>query len=290
VHPDQCSFFSQLLSAANDTTNQGENRREILYLTNRPFSMVGFTRDFLRKTSDCDSPKEEDIENRTRKGSFGRSSSSSSSNQSPQSSRINQQQECWEQMINNEGNENGRIVNNPTIESDVNVLQNEIENAKQTDNESIYQIDSLTNEENEKEWSLPRGPLIMNSEKTISAIYHEVITRTAGEIKKRTLDHIRELFNPISEHDRIRLSQSSSSTSTAHTRYTPFIAGFGNQESDEEAYQFVGIPSENIFTIDPSSIISTKSFSSNLSQHHRFNGYSDPQLLDYCRIVMNNMK
>ena len=135
-------------------------------------------------------------------------------------------------------------------------------------------LDKISDGTGDETLSLPRGPLIMNSDKVMAALYREVVTHTAGEKKAQTLNKIRDLFN----HSYPLLSPSPNKKS-------PFIAGFGNQPSDEEAYQSVDISNHLIFTINPESEITT------LSQEdiNHFSGYGDIKLMEYCYEIMNKL-
>ena len=120
-------------------------------------------------------------------------------------------------------------------------------------------------------YTLPPGPLFMNSQKLTSVLYHELIAHTAGEVKKALLLHIQEQLFPHYQHAHEGIDGHPNCLS-------PYIMGFGNQDSDKMAYLDVGVADEAIFIINKNSQLQV--------QNQMFEaGYGDPQLLDYCRTI-----
>lgn len=78
--------------------------------------------------------------------------------------------------------------------------------------------------------SLPQGPVIMSPDSLISSFKREVIYRRPQEFKIPALRDVGNLFPE---------------------GVCPFVAGFGNRDTDIESYIAVGIPLSMIFIIDP---------------------------------------
>lgn len=80
-------------------------------------------------------------------------------------------------------------------------------------------------------YRLPKGPVIMSPDRTVTALHREVYLRKPEVFKMSCLRDIKDLFGKPSGQ-------------------TPFYAGFGNRFSDALSYRSVNIPSTRIFTID----------------------------------------
>ena len=77
---------------------------------------------------------------------------------------------------------------------------------------------------------LPLGPVFTSPDRLLTAFTREVIHRRPQEFKIPSLVNVLQLFPPGSH---------------------PFYAGFGNRNTDVEAYLAVGIPPSKIFVINP---------------------------------------
>mmetsp|Transcript_17985 Transcript_17985/g.53265 ORF Transcript_17985/g.53265 Transcript_17985/m.53265 type:complete len:764 (+) Transcript_17985:163-2454(+) len=86
---------------------------------------------------------------------------------------------------------------------------------------------------------LPRGPIMFSPDNFLMSIHREVIARNPQEFKIACLQSIAALFPPRSSDD-------------GELVQCPFVAGFGNRHTDEEAYAAVNVPPSRVFTIDPS--------------------------------------
>eukprot|EP00474_Spongospora_subterranea_P010119 CRZ10577.1 hypothetical protein [Spongospora subterranea] len=82
--------------------------------------------------------------------------------------------------------------------------------------------------------SLPQGPVIMSPDSLMSSFKREVIYRRPQEFKIPALLDVVNLFP---------------------TGSSPFVAGFGNRDTDIESYIAVGVPPAMIFIIDPKGAI-----------------------------------
>jgi phosphatidate phosphatase LPIN len=79
-------------------------------------------------------------------------------------------------------------------------------------------------------YSLPLGPVIMSPDGLIHSFKREVIDRRPQDFKIPALRDVRNLFPDD---------------------VNPFFAGFGNRDTDLEAYKAVGVPEQKIFIINP---------------------------------------
>ena len=77
---------------------------------------------------------------------------------------------------------------------------------------------------------LPDGPISLSPDGLIPALYREVIVRRPQDFKIACLQDVKSLFP---EH------------------WNPFYAGFGNRDTDQQAYTAVGVPANRFFTINP---------------------------------------
>eukprot|EP01038_Epipyxis_sp_PR26KG_P011736 gene11736-15702_t len=102
-------------------------------------------------------------------------------------------------------------------------------------NETKQFLHNLSSYDNRK---LPNGPLFMNDEELAYAVYRELIAKTTMEFKSIVLGSLTEVFQ-----------------NAGLLQVSPFIFGFGNKESDANAYNLSGINTESIFIIDTSSKI-----------------------------------
>ncbi|KAK4536564.1 hypothetical protein CDCA_CDCA09G2589 [Cyanidium caldarium] len=77
---------------------------------------------------------------------------------------------------------------------------------------------------------LPDGPVLMSPDRFFESFSREVIYRRPQDFKIVALEQVRCLF--------------------PHNGYNPFFAGFGNRDTDREAYGAVGIPRERVFLVN----------------------------------------
>lgn len=77
---------------------------------------------------------------------------------------------------------------------------------------------------------MPQGPVIISPDGLFPSLYREVVLRRPQEFKIRCLEDIKSLF-PSNFH--------------------PFVAAFGNRDTDEISYLSVGVPASRIFIINP---------------------------------------
>lgn len=112
-------------------------------------------------------------------------------------------------------------------------------------------------------YAIPRGPIMMNTEKIFSAVYRELIARKTVEFKSGILLTIASLFKAAG-----RVS-----------KQEPFMMGIGNKATDADAYLLAGIPNSSILIIDPNSkIIVWQDF-----QDKSFNSYDDMNISQFLR-------
>lgn len=84
-------------------------------------------------------------------------------------------------------------------------------------------------------FNLPEGPILLNNDGIIAALYKEVISKETDIYKRNMLEMVLGLFPAKRENSDI------------------LIGGFGNKLKDVFAYQAVGIKNSRIFTIKPDS-------------------------------------
>lgn len=77
---------------------------------------------------------------------------------------------------------------------------------------------------------MPRGPVIISPDGLFPSLYREVVLRRPHEFKIRCLEDIKSLFPE---------------------GWNPFVAGFGNRDTDQTSYRAVGVPASRIFIINP---------------------------------------
>jgi len=82
--------------------------------------------------------------------------------------------------------------------------------------------------------ALPCGPLFLSPDRLFTSFKREVIDRTPYIFKIAALRDIRSLF-PSS--------------------YNPFYAGFGNRDTDHQAYTQIGIPEGKVFIINSNGVV-----------------------------------
>merc|ERR1719281_525949 len=104
------------------------------------------------------------------------------------------------------------------------MTRNYLQGLKQTDG-----ADGAKATDQENEWYLPEGPVILSPDRLFESFKREVIERRPFEFKVAALRDIRSLFP------------------NAHN---PFYAGFGNRDTDHQAYVHVGIPESRVFLIN----------------------------------------
>ena len=85
--------------------------------------------------------------------------------------------------------------------------------------------------------TLPDGPVIVAPDTLTTALYREIVRGSPHEFKIEALDKLRNLFPE---------------------NVSPFFAGFGNRESDQRSYEYIGMPGERIFTINPQGRVNTR--------------------------------
>ncbi len=78
--------------------------------------------------------------------------------------------------------------------------------------------------------ALPQGPIIMSPDGLINSFKREVIDRRPQDFKIPALQQVFDIFPEDNN---------------------PFFAGFGNRDTDLEAYKTVGVPISKIFIINP---------------------------------------
>ena len=78
--------------------------------------------------------------------------------------------------------------------------------------------------------TMPQGPVIISPDGLFPSLYREVVLRRPQEFKIRCLEDIKSLFPPT---------------------FHPFVAAFGNRDTDEISYLSVGVPASKIFIINP---------------------------------------
>jgi phosphatidate phosphatase PAH1 len=111
---------------------------------------------------------------------------------------------------------------------------------------------------------LPEGPLLMNKDRIMTALYREVILKDTMMSKVDILEQINDAFR-----------------AAGMTDISPYVWGIGNKEHDAVAYNSCGVSADRILIINPSSELSvwkqahlkanTKrgSLSGKLTAHHQ---------------------
>jgi len=84
------------------------------------------------------------------------------------------------------------------------------------------------------EEQLPDGPLLLSPDRLFFSFKREVIDRKPYVFKIAALRDIRNLFPPV---------------------VNPFVAGFGNRDTDHRAYVYIGIPEGRVFIINNSGVV-----------------------------------
>ncbi|ORD94828.1 NED1 [Enterospora canceri] len=103
---------------------------------------------------------------------------------------------------------------------------------------------------------LPDGPILLNPDGLMGALYREVIAKKAGEFKVAVLRAIKELFDP-------------------KCREGVFVAGFGNKLSDVVSYTTLNIPKTRIYTINPKGQIHSEYSASLIGSYVTLNEFID---------------
>lgn len=98
---------------------------------------------------------------------------------------------------------------------------------------------------NQNETQLPKGAIITSPNKSVDSFIREVIIKEPHMFKISILSSIQALFPS-----------------------NPIVAGFGNRNTDAEAYSAIGIPDSHIFIINKSSCVHVKGIS-------KYNTYKD---------------
>lgn len=93
---------------------------------------------------------------------------------------------------------------------------------------------------------LPKGPVLMSPDRLFTAINREVIRRRPHEFKIACLKDLKNIF-PQTEN--------------------PFFSGFGNRQTDVISYNSVGVPTSNVFIINPKGEIHSTTQTYNKSYH-----------------------
>ena len=119
----------------------------------------------------------------------------------------------------------------------------------------MYETRRFLLEVAEADKTLPESPLFMNPDPVMEAFYREVIMRHSAGMKASLLANVSEAFNRAGRNS------------------CPYILGFGNRKSDEDAYSRAGVLPEFIFIIDTYSKLTAAEGGAS------FQTYRDPNLL-----------
>ncbi|KNE61383.1 hypothetical protein AMAG_06212 [Allomyces macrogynus ATCC 38327] len=101
---------------------------------------------------------------------------------------------------------------------------------------------------------LPDGPVLTSPDGLMAALRREVVLKTPQEFKITTLSQVAALFDEDGE-EVPRGSKDRDVAAPATDRASPFVAGFGNRETDMIAYTAVAIPPTHCFCVDNSGSI-----------------------------------
>lgn len=119
----------------------------------------------------------------------------------------------------------------------------------------MYETRRFLLEVGEADKTVPDSPLFMNPDPVMEAFYREVIMRNSAGMKASLLANVSDAFNRAGRNS------------------CPYILGFGNRKSDEDAYRRAGVLPEYIFIIDTYSKLTAAEGGAS------FQTYRDPNLL-----------
>ncbi|KNE66616.1 hypothetical protein AMAG_11733 [Allomyces macrogynus ATCC 38327] len=100
---------------------------------------------------------------------------------------------------------------------------------------------------------LPDGPVLTSPDGLMAALRREVVLKTPQEFKITTLSQVAALFDEGGEE--VGPRRSTDRDLAAAPAVSPFVAGFGNRETDMIAYTAVAIPPTHCFCVDNSGSI-----------------------------------
>jgi phosphatidate phosphatase PAH1 len=88
----------------------------------------------------------------------------------------------------------------------------------------------------------PPGPVFMNPESLAAALVQEAVLKRSASMKTRYLADIRTVFT--------------ASSRTSSSMDTPFVLGFGNRDSDDQAYRKGALLSgQGVYIVDTNSVL-----------------------------------
>ena len=105
-------------------------------------------------------------------------------------------------------------------------------------------------------FQLPPGPVIASPDRLFTALRREVIQRRPHEFKIAALSEVARLF---------------ARPGSGGSASCPFVAGFGNRDTDVMAYGEVGVPKAKIFIINPAGEIRPASTAALVSSYPSIN-------------------
>lgn len=127
---------------------------------------------------------------------------------------------------------------------------------------------NLLNGVKQEMYSIPHGPIMMNNEKVLNAVYRELISRKTVEFKSGVLLNIVSLFKEAGRE----------------SQQNPLIMGFGNKGTDADAYLLAGISNSSVFIINPTSnIVIWQDF-----KDKSFNSYDDNNISNYINDIVQS--
>lgn len=104
--------------------------------------------------------------------------------------------------------------------------------------------------------TLTHGPVLLAPDSISAALYREVVIRQPQVFKMECLANIKSLFPHGGEGGE---GEKNNEEDTSYKNPSPFYAGFGNRPTDAASYASVGVPPDQIFTINPQSLIVAES-------------------------------
>ncbi|KAJ3375414.1 Nuclear elongation and deformation protein 1 [Allomyces arbusculus] len=102
---------------------------------------------------------------------------------------------------------------------------------------------------------LPDGPVLTSPDGLMAALRREVVLKTPQEFKITTLSQVAALFDEGGDEVPRGSLDRDLAAVTAPPAVSPFVAGFGNRETDMIAYTAVAIPPTHCFCVDNSGSI-----------------------------------
>ena len=103
--------------------------------------------------------------------------------------------------------------------------------------------------------SLPEGPILLNPDGVMGALFREIVTKNPDEFKISVLKGIKELFGKY--------------------KSSVLVAGFGNKLTDVISYNAVDIPKNRIYTINPHGQIQSEYSKSLVGTYSTINDFID---------------